>query len=123
MQRRDFQMQVFGVAESEHPVGYWHLTRVPSRDDTVGVSILLLRSGRRNQGLGRELILAASQHLGSVATEFWSRVYLKNTPAIEFWASMGFVRLIRHRETFVLPPEQTPSIILAKDLRPERVAG
>lgn len=113
---RGFQMQMMRRSDDGRLVGYWHLTRIPQKDQAVGVSILLLRPAHRGQGLGQELVTAAATHLAPQHHEFWSRVFLANPRAIEFWAGLGFSQLIRHRNHFVQPPAETPSVVLVKTL-------
>jgi hypothetical protein len=69
--------------------------------------------------LGRELILAAAARLALEYREFWSRVYLRHTSAIEFWAGLGFDSLTKHRGAFVQAPTETPSIVMVKRLQAE----
>jgi GNAT superfamily N-acetyltransferase len=114
---RNFQMQMIRQIGAETPVGYWHLTRVPTKERVIGVSILLLRPAHRGQGLGQELVQAAAAQLALGQREFWSRVYLRNTRAIEFWAQLGFDSLAKHRGAFVQPPAETPSIVMVKRLQ------
>lgn len=72
--QRDFQMQVFHTADRAQMVGYWHLMRVPDRDDAVGVSILLLHSQHRSHGYGTELVREASRRFNPDIREFWAQV-------------------------------------------------
>jgi GNAT superfamily N-acetyltransferase len=78
---RDFQMQMIRQIGFDTPIGYWHLTRVPTRERVSGVSILLIRPSYRGQGLGQELVQAAAAQLALGQRELWSRVYLRNTGA------------------------------------------
>jgi GNAT superfamily N-acetyltransferase len=114
---RDFQMQMIRQIGFDAPIGYWHLTRVPTRERAVGVSILLIRPSHRGLGMGQELVQAAAAHLALGQCELWSRVYLRNTGAIEFWARLGFDSLAKHRGAFVQSPDETPSIVLVKHLQ------
>jgi GNAT superfamily N-acetyltransferase len=114
---RDFQMQMIRRIGFDAPIGYWHLTRVPTRERVIGVSILLIRPSYRGLGLGQELVQAAAAHLALGQCELWSRVYLRNTGAIEFWARLGFDGLVKHRGAFVQAPEEAPSIVLVKHLQ------
>jgi GNAT superfamily N-acetyltransferase len=82
----------------------------------IGVSILLIRPSHRGLGLGQELVQAAATQLAVGQRELWSRVYLRNTRAIEFWARLGFDGLVKHRGAFVQAPDETPSIVLVKNL-------
>lgn len=113
---RDFQMQLFALRGSGDVAGYWHLTRIPQRAQAIGVSILLVRPAHRRAGLGQELVSSAAAHLAGTHQEFWSRVFLRNTPALAFWAGLGFDRLVRHKGQFVLPPAASPSVVLMKPL-------
>lgn len=114
---RSFQMQMLRRRDGAETVGYWHLMTVPGRPGTVGVSILLLRPAHRGQGLGQELVTAAAARLAAGQQAFWSRVFLKNTRALAFWAGLGFDRLVSHRGGFVQPPDDAPSVVLEKDVR------
>jgi GNAT superfamily N-acetyltransferase len=113
---RNFQMQLIRQIGTEAPIGYWHLMRVPEIEQVVGVSILLIRPAHRGQGLGQELVQTAAAHLALGNREFWSRVYLRNTGAIEFWAGLGFDRLAKHRGAFVQTPDEAPNIVMVKRL-------
>lgn len=113
---REFQMQVLRVAETGDVAGYWHFVAVPRHVGVVGVSILLVRPAFRRRGLGQELIAGAAPLLAGVKQAIWARVYLGNPRAIEFWAQQGFRSLALHADTYVLTPDDRPSIILAKPL-------
>jgi len=112
----DFQCQLFFRDGDEQPAGYWHFVRVPGRAGVVGVTLMLVRPAYRRQGLGEEVIGNASRQLAGWAQAFWARVFLKNVPAIEFWARQGFVLVTLHREQFVIGPPDTPSLILCRPL-------
>lgn len=113
---RQFQMQMIRKTGTQTSVGYWHLMQVPTRERVVGISILLIRPNCRGQGLGRELILSAAAHLAPRYGELWSRVYLGNTRAMEFWAELGFDSLVKHQGRFVHAFDELPSIVIAKKL-------
>lgn len=118
---RPFQMQMLRLATSGDVVGYWHFMTVPAKPSAVGVSIMLVRPAYRRRGLGRELVAGALGRFGCATREIWARVYLANLRALEFWPRAGFTELVPHRDAYVSPPAERPSIILSRRL--ERGAG
>ena len=114
---RPAQMQMIHRRDDDHLLGYWHLMRVPGRERTVGVGLMLIRPDFRRGGIGREFIEAASSHLQRGGEhELWARVFLRNLPALEFWGRNGFDRLRLHRGRIVQPPEEKRSLMLARVL-------
>ena len=113
---RTFQMQMLRLRSSGKVAGYWHFQKVPCPGKVVGISILLFRPEFRRSGLGRELVSSAIVHFAATQQELWARVYLANTGAIAFWASLGLLRLAKHHGAYVTSSDTQPSIILARQL-------
>jgi len=114
---RRFQMQMLRLRDSGQVAGYWHFQEVPAQANAVGVSIMLIRPEFRRGGLGQELVSSAIEHFARQKQELWARVYLANPRAMAFWASMGFLRLVRHHGAYVASSESQPHIILARQLQ------
>ena len=101
-------------------LGFWRLVRVPSRPQALGVEILWLDPAHRRQGLAREWVAGALEHLRGVASELWARVYLANAPALSFWMQAGLCRVVRHQGEFIhgLDGPGPHSLILCTDIPP-----
>jgi diamine N-acetyltransferase len=95
-------------------VGYYHMAYGPRRPDMIWISMFVMHPDAQQQRYGREALtgLCAQFDQLAVYTAVWAEVWLKNWPALRFWAGGGFDHIVEFRGDRVLTLESYASVIL-----------
>lgn len=92
-----FRLQAARVQGEEKIIGYFHLYQRQPRPELAFISMMVMRPDVQGAGYGSELMAGLWPQLQALGwcQRVWLHVYLKNWPALRFWVSQGFDKVIR----------------------------
>lgn len=113
-----FKLQCVREKATGEIAGYFHVSHGAPEPHTVWISILVFHPDFQKQQYGRETIDGLCHQLLALGYEaIWLKVYLKNWPALRFWISNGFTKILKYEGDKTLTPSSYAAIRLERKLR------
>lgn len=107
----DFQMQL--MQKESDLLGYFHMKHQFPKADVLLITMFFIRPSLHERSLGREAlsaILATARESGY--GEVWTKVSLLNWPAIRFWSSNCFDRIVEVHGDRIFRPGAASSVVM-----------